>query len=72
MNKVVLTFILYFRFYKNLRHKDFIEYSINSILRKLFNFYNFFKYLFISSYTHKINNFQINHLVNLKYLKKKK
>ncbi len=72
MNKALLTLILYSRFYKNLKHKDFIEYSINSILRKLFNFYNFFKYLFISSYTHKINNLQINHLVDLKYLKKKK
>ena len=72
MNKVLVTLLIYFRFYKNLKFKDFIEYSINSILRKIFNLYNFLKFTFVSSYTHKIHNVKINHLVDLNFLNKKK
>ena len=72
MNKVLVTLLIYFRSYKNLKFKDFIEYSINSILRKIFNLYNFLKFTFFSSYTHKIHNVKINHLVDLNFLNKKK
>ena len=72
MNKVLLTFLIYFRSYKNLKFRDFIEYSINSILRKIFNLYSFFKFAFVSSYTHKIHNVKINHLVDLNFLNQKK
>ena len=72
MNKVLVTLLIYFRSYKNLKFKDFIEYSINSILRKIFNLYNFLKFTFVSSYTHKIHNVKINHLVDLNFLNKKK
>ena len=67
MNKVLVTLLIYFRSYKNLKFKDFIEYSINSILRKIFNLYNFLKFAFVSSYTHKIHNVKINHLVDLNF-----
>ena len=72
MNKVLVTLLIYFRSYKNLKFKDFIEYVINSILRKIFNLYNFLKFVFVSSYTHKIDNVKINHLVDLNFLNKKK
>ena len=52
MNKILLTLLLYFRSYKKLKFKDFVEYSMNSILRKIFNLYSFIKFFaFVSSYS---------------------
>ncbi len=45
---------------------------MNSILRKFFIFYSFIKFFFSSSYTERINNLNINHVVDLNCLKTKK
>ena len=45
---------------------------MNSILRKFFIFYSFIKFFFVSSYSERINNLNINHVVDLNCLKTKK
>ena len=71
MNKVLVTFLIFLDLTK-IKIQRFHRYSINSILRKIFNLYSFFKFAFFSSYTHKIHNVKINHLVDLNFLNKKK